>query len=548
MKNVVVFAFFALFVLLLKNVSAQSLPISFPLIEENWRTKQVQGEANRDVSFTVRPIYQQANQERDSLSSLQTLLPGGKTGNLLSKQYMLLPLTLKQQYNVHHPYGWNDGSIIPAKGYQNQVSFGVFWKLGHLSVQVRPELVYAQNAGYTGFPPKFSDTLWARYAINYSNVIDAPERFGNRHYFKLFPGQSSVRFNFKKYSVGVSTENLWWGPGIRNSLIMSNNAPGFPHFTFNTTAPVYSPVGSFEGQLIVGLLQQSGFVPADTGRTLNGVRLYDVKPREDRYLNGLVLSWQPKWTKGLFLGISRVFYENRSQVASSLNGYLPVIGRLFKGSLDDALKEDSLNRDQLVSLFFRLLLPKENAELYAEFGRNDHAGSTRDLALEPEHSRAYLIGFRKLFATKGQRSMELMFELANLQLPSTVFVRDQQSWYTHNRARDGYTQLGQVIGAGIGPGANSQSIGLNWIKGLDKKGILFERVTHNNDFYYAAFSQDRDYWRHWVDLSLLLNKSWQHKHFLYDARLSLIYAMNYQWQSGLDKKNLQAYFSVSYLF
>ena len=233
---------------------------------------------------------------------------------------------------------------------------------------------------------------------------------------------------------------------------------------------------------------------------------------------------------------------------SSFGGYLPVISHFFKGSVSEAEHEDSLRRDQLFSLFFRLLLLKEKAEVYAEFGRNDHAGNSRDFALEPEHSGAFIIGLKKLFETNSGRDMELMAEFANLQIPSTMLVRYQQSWYTHYQVRDGYTQLGQVMGAGIGPGGNSQSIGLNWIKGLDKKGILFERVLHNNDFYYTAFAQDRDYWRHWVDLSLLLHKSWQQKCFRYDARLSLIYSMNYQWQSGLDRKNLQPYFSVSYLF
>ena len=75
--------------------------------------------------------------------------------------------------------------------------------------------------------------------------------------------------------MGVSTENLWWGPGVRNSLIMSNNAPGFGHISFNTTAPVLTKIGSFEWQLISGVLQNSGLLPPDTARTFNGQKLYE---------------------------------------------------------------------------------------------------------------------------------------------------------------------------------------------------------------------------------------------------------------------------------
>ncbi|MFX8805488.1 capsule assembly Wzi family protein, partial [Acinetobacter baumannii] len=54
--------------------------------------------------------------------------------------------------------------------------------------------------------------------------------------------------------VGISSENLWWGPGIYNSLLMSNNAPGFWHLTFNSRKPLKTPIGDFEWQLIGGKL------------------------------------------------------------------------------------------------------------------------------------------------------------------------------------------------------------------------------------------------------------------------------------------------------
>ncbi|WP_162945009.1 capsule assembly Wzi family protein [Flavisolibacter nicotianae] len=547
MKNCIAFA--VLFFLLCKVGRSQVVPLGTPLLDESWRLKQVRGEADTNVSFTIRPLSlsalsrQASSTKQDELSFTTPLL--NISGN---RQFLLLPLTVKQQYNTHHPFGRNDGAMIQAKGYQSLVSAGFFAQAGHFSLQVQPEFVFAQNSAFPGFPAQFSDSLWASYYSLYSNIIDAPERFGSRAYRKFFPGQSSLRFQLKKFSLGISTENLWWGPGVRNALIMSNNAPGFPHLTFNTTEPLQLPFGTLEGQLVSGLLQQSGYLLPDTNRRLNGKPIYQQKPGGDRYLNGMVLSLQPKWTKGLFLGLSRVFYVNRSNMRSSFNGYLPVIGQVFKGSVADAVNEDSLGRDQLFSIFFRLLLPKEKAEVYAEFGRNDHAGNSRDLVMEPEHSSAFTIGLRKLFPTRKNGDLELTFELTNLQLPTTQLVREQQSWYTHNRARDGYTQLGQIIGAGIGPGGNSQSLGLKWINGLRQTGIQLERVVHNNDFYYSAFASTGEYWRHWVDISIQLNKSWRQNHFLYDARLAWVNSINYQWERDNDGKNIHAALSVSYVF
>src|SRR5690606_22347969 len=95
------------------------------------------------------------------------------------------------------------------------------------------------------------DVIAARYYDFYNN-IDLPARFGKTAYTRAYLGQSSIRLNVKSLSLGLSSENLWWGPGRKNSLLMSNTAPGFMHLTLNTLKPISSPIGSFEGQLIAG--------------------------------------------------------------------------------------------------------------------------------------------------------------------------------------------------------------------------------------------------------------------------------------------------------
>lgn len=508
---------------------------------------------NTNHSFTIRPINKTRELKLDSVYHSNDTLSKRTYGPFLFANgkglVSFLPLTVKQQYNSHHPYGWNDGSLFPANGYQSQVSFGFHSKLGSFTLQLQPEFVYAQNANFNSFPASHDENIWRIYYSTILNASDAPEKFGKGAIVRMFPGQSSIRFNKKNFSIGLSTENLWWGPGVRNSLIMSNNAPGFPHITFNTTAPVHSPIGSFEGQLLSGLLKGSGYLPTDTSRRFNGEQLYIIKSNSNRYLNGVVFTWQPKWTKGLYLGFSRIFYLYRDQMKSSFNDYFPVIGHFFKGDLNEAMVEDAKKRDQILSFFFRLVMPKEKAELYAELGRNDHSGNARDLVLEPEHSRAYIAGFRKSFETKDKNtSVELLAEVTNLQVPLTSLVREQSSWYAHHLVRHGYTHEGQGIGAGIGSGANSQTVGLSLINGVNKTGLLLERVIHNNDFYFTAFAPTREYLRHWVDLSVQLNKSWQHKQFLFDARITWIKSLNYQWQERLDVQNFQPALSVSYLF
>lgn len=508
---------------------------------------QMMGQKDINYSFSIRPIYTGYLKADDSADNQIDLHGTNRSMMSFAKgkgTAKLLPLRISQQYNSHHPYGWNDGSMIPAKGYQQQLSFGLYSKFGPLSVQIQPEVVWAQNKAFSTFPTYHKDSIWRSY-YNILNRIDNPERYGSGSYAKLFPGQSSVRLNLRNLSLGGSTENIWWGPAIRNSLIMSNNAPGIGHITFNTTSPLVTPVGSFEWQIIAGTLKSSGILPVDTARTFNGRKLYNPKKENDRYLNGMIITWQPKWTRGLHLGFSRVFYQYKYNIEESLNGYVPVFGAFFK---DRSKDENKYGRDQMLSAFFRLIMPEAKAEMYAEYGRNDHSADLRDFLLEPEHARAYIVGARKIFTAKKQIDIELFTEFTHLQNPETRNVRELEGWYTHYQVRHGYTNRGQVIGAGIGPGGNSQTLGMKWIKGNKQIDVIGERVVRNNDFYYDAFGPFRNFSSHWVDLSINLNGSWQFRQFIYAANVSRVKSLNYQWIQYNDVKNWHIKLAASYLF
>ncbi|MCU0385711.1 MAG: capsule assembly Wzi family protein, partial [Flavihumibacter sp.] len=459
-------------------------------------------------------------------------------------KFSLLPVTLRQQVNTHHPYGWNDGSMIQAKGYQAVFSAGFYLKAGPLELQLNPEVVYAGNNSFETFPTSHSDSLWYYY-YNQLNKIDWPEQYGNSRYAKILPGQSKLLLSFGKISAGISTENLWWGPGHRNSLMMSNSAPGFLHFTFHSNKPVRTFLGNLEWRVIAGQLKNSGILPPDTSRRFQGELLYEPKHTSNRYINAVMLAWQPKWVKGLSLGVSRSFFQYSDNIPKNLDGYFPIVGSLFKGNARD---ESSFGRDQLLSLMFRWVFAKEQLELYGEFGRNDHSGNLSDLALEPEHSRAYLAGLKKYFPTGKNGNLEVLFEMTHLQAPSTGLVRDIPTWYQHFQIRHGYTHRGQLLGAGIGPGSNSQTAGLGWFRSGKKYGFMLERIVRNNDFYFQAFTASRTSDRHWVDLSLNPYFSWYKNKLLYSANVSLVHSLNYQWRNDTNVFNFFGSFSVSYLF
>ncbi len=509
------------------------------------------------ISGTPSPTSVLQQQFTQQLSLLDSLLPFPDSLRLLRKpisskafKLQLLPASITAAYNSHHPFGWNDAAMIPASGMQTMVSAGVLLRSGKWSLQLMPQLIYAANPYFETFPTEHYDGYWATY-YRLLNTIDMPERFGTQSNQQVLFGQSALRYQAGAFSFGISTENYWWGPGRYNALIMSNNAPGFLHFTVNTTRPLSTPIGTFEGQFIAGQLGSSGIFPADTNRYFNGTRLYQPKIEENRYMTGLTISWQPKWIKGLTLGFTQATYQYLSDT-KRLSDVLPLAGIITTES------QKAGKKAALGSLFARYVLPKDHAEVYLEYGRNDRVPTPANLWNDVNYPRAFVGGFRKLFPLKKPGTwLDLSVELTQMGLPTPSLVLEGLSFYAHPFVRQGYTHRGQVIGAGIGPGSNSQTIDLSWVKGFRKVGIRIERLARNMDFNYTAFIDTRDYTRHWIDLSTELHADWSYRQLLFSARSTLTRSLNYQWyifpdlgyfKNGYDWLNFNATLSVAYRF
>ncbi len=522
---------------------AQSLPVGMSVLEDYYRRAQLLGHVDSAVSFMIRPVFPaqafDLDHPFDPDSSLRDSSLVKYRGSFQSKNsefsFQLLPLSWQQQYNSHHAYGWNDGLMVPAKGYQTLISGGFFAKAGILEIQVRPEYVYAPNPDH-----EILDI--------YRGAPDIPTRFGEGPYSELSWGQSSVRLNFASLSLGLSNENLYWGPGSRNSLLMGNHAPGFKHLTLNTRKPVRSPIGSFEFQVIAGKLEGSGYS-----------YLEDVPEYSDwRYLSAFALTYQPKWVPGLFLGLTRGFQSYRKDV-KKLGDYIPFLVPYQK--VNRSVFEETFGRDQLTSVFARWAFTEAHAEVYFEYGINDNAYNFRDFIGSPEHSRTYIFGLTKMTELRNRQNEHIRANLEFTQISQSIdrLVREAGSWYYHGQILHGYTHKGEVLGAGIGPGANLQSLDLSWVKGFKSLGLLLERYVQNDDYYVLAVGDLNGYSRRWVDMSAAVQGTWNYKNLLLNAKLQFINSLNYQWklkdfQPGVyyipenDVFNFHGQVGVSYRF
>src|SRR5690606_15403207 len=342
---------------------------------------------------------------------------------------------------------------------------GIYYSHGFFQVQFQPELVWAQSKRFAGFPDDFENRI-NRARFVYWNYGDYPERFGTGFYAKLGLGQSKISVNAGSFELGLSTENIWWGPGQFNGLIFSNNAQGFPHISLNTTRPAKTFLGSFEGQLIMGKLQDSGLDPSQH-EALNREYLKEFTG-DWRYLNGVSVTYQPKWVPGLFLGGSRTFHSYNEGRGNSFSDWFPIFNGITKVSAGlDLEGESDRGRDQQIALFGRYLFMEANAEIYFEYGRRDHAYNWRKFLINSDHARAYLIGFNKLMKLpKTGTYIQVRGEMTQQQesINRTIRYLDGSgaTWHTHSKAR-GFSHLGQPLGVGVGVGSNVQSLEIAYI-------------------------------------------------------------------------------------
>ena len=544
-----------------QKVQAQTINLNEGFIQQNLRTAQLLGEFDPSVSFTSLPIHTGKIGVKIDSSLIGSKEYGATLKTFFGKHGTLkiLPVDFIMEYSSHHPYSRNNGSMIPNRGYQQLVSFGFHAELGPLSIQFKPESVYAENRNFEGFPDSHYGITWARrYAL--WNSIDMPERFGENAYKKSLFGQSSIRLNYKGLSLGLSSENIWWGPSIRNSIMMSNQAQGFNHITFNTTRPIKTPIGNFEWQVVTGRLEGSGFKPPEPDQTFGSTLLYVPKNDDWRYYQGLTFTYSPKWVEGLSLGFIR-WVQMYGEFAIANSDYFPVFDRLFRDGSGSDVFDYTYDQgiDQAAGIFGRWVWQDAKAEIYGELNYNDAKHNLRDLILDSDHARAYTIGIHKVFQKDSTSKIyEFSWERTMMQQTSSRLLRDAGSWYMHSSVRHGYTNNGEVMGAGIGPGSNSQYFEFAMIDKLDKYSIAFEVIDQDNDFFMYAFEEAEDFRRYWKDFNV--HFSFQKKLKNLWGRVNVVYSrsLNYQWElddytnpyyhAGTDVNNLHVNFNLTYHF
>lgn len=423
--------------------------------EDRLRLKQLGGAAAAD-RFLIR--------------SLSTLLPetAGGTGG---PRVQLLAPALREVWNSRLPFSLNQANLWAGRGLAGELTGGARVAWGPLHLVLAPEIAVQQNLSFQVPEYPFRDrSVFASVWHATPQSADLPLRFGRESFTTFGLGQSALEARVGPVGVGVSTESQWWGPGARNAIVMSNNAPGFPHAFARTATPVRTAVGSWDARWILGGLTESLFFDNDRGN--------DV-----RSLSGLVLTFTPAPNPWVSVGLARTVYAPTSGAADVASHALDV----FTRSGRPRMRPDSSwvpGPDQLTSLFGRWVFPRDGAEVYAEWARRELPRSVRDWLVAPNHTQGYTLGAAWAREVVGDQRLRLHTEFTNLEQSSTFRNRRADTYYVSRSVVQGYTNRGRVIGAAIGPGASSQWFAADWFAPRWRLGLFANRIRWENDAYY----------------------------------------------------------------
>ena len=369
-------------------------------------------------------------------------------------------------YNTDAPYGQNDGALWQGRGYNTSLTGGIRFEGYGFEATFKPQISFSQNTEFEYNPGVYGDT----HSYNWKGNIDLVQRFGDASFWNYDWGDSEIRWNWHALTLGFGNQSPWLGPAMLNPMLGSNNAASYTKFDaglrkLNVTIPKWNiDLGNIEGRIWLGKLEESDYFDNDPSNN-------------DRMLTAMTASWQPSFIPGLTLGLNRIF------ITYWRNENYKYILRLFTLSKSNALASSGNDEDQKFSLFVQWLFPQVGFKFYGEFGRDDFSSNENT---NPYHTAIYTAGAQQSIPLPFGLQSEILFEWNNFEASQDFQLQwPYMGFYAHGFVKQGYTQKGQILGAGSGYFGNSQLVKYKVYYPRGYTTLIFHRHSPNNNSIYS---------------------------------------------------------------
>lgn len=343
-------------------------------------------------------------------------------------------------YNTAAPYDQNDGALWQGKGYNTSLTAGARLEGYGFELTLKPQLSFSQNSGFDFMPGVYG----SEYSYFWKGNIDLVQRYGDSSFWTFDWGDTEIRWSWHTLTAGFGFQSPWLGPAWLNPMLGSNNAGTYPKFDIGLRrTKIHLPwlgwyIGDIEGRIWCGKLSESEYFDNDSSN-------------DYRQLTGFSVAFSPAFFPELTFSINKISLARWDE--KSIKYLNP-----FYDSNDV--------EDQKASFGIDLLFPSIGFEVYGELGIDDY--NARGFA-NPFHTAIYTIGakkelsfFQKInFFKKFSIRPEIIFEWNNFEMSQDFQLQwYYMGYYSHGLISQGYTQNGQILGAGSGYFGNSQYLAL----------------------------------------------------------------------------------------
>ena len=444
-------------------------------------------------------------------------------------------------YNTKAPYGQNDGALWQGKGYNTSLTAGARLEAFGFEATFKPQVSWSQNREFDYMPGVYG----SEYSYFWKGNIDLVQRYGDSSFWTFDWGDTEIRYTWNNFTVGFGFQSPWLGPAFLNPMLGSNNAGTYPKFDIGLRkTKVYMPytdwyLGEIEGRAWLGYLTESDYFDNDS-------------TNDHRQLTGFSVAYSPSILPELTISINKISLARWDEKSAK---YL------------NPLYDSNEVEDQKASFGADLLFPAVGFEVYGELGVDDY--NARGFA-NPFHTAIYTVGAKKelSFFRRFQKfniRPEIIFEWSNFEMSQDFQLQwNYMGYYSHSLIAQGYTQRGQILGAGSGYFGNSQYIALRtyFSKGSLTLFLHYNRPDTNYLNNFGVNTKDKD----WSDEGKKQHDQWgcykairtyginvQYfvtQSFLIDAEFNTSWIINpeYKKEKGSGYRNSYGALGIKYNF
>lgn len=333
-------------------------------------------------------------------------------------------------YNTAAPYGQNDGALWQGKGYNSSLTAGARLEGYGFELTVKPQVSFSENLEFDYMPGVYG----SKYSYFWKGNIDLVQRYGDSSFWQYDWGDTEVRWSWHTFTAGFGFQSPWLGPAWLNPMLGSNNAGTYPKIDIGLRkTKVYMPwtgwyLGEVEGRTWLGYLSESDYFDNDSSN-------------DHRQLTGASVAYSPSLLPELTFSINKISLARWNQKSAKY--------------LNPFYKSNKIE-DMKCSFGADLLFPSVGFEVYGELGIDDH--NSRGFS-NPFHTAIFTVGAKKElsaldsigFIKRNKIRTEIIFEFNNFEMSQDFQLQwHYMGFYAHHLIAQGYTQRGQILGAGSG--------------------------------------------------------------------------------------------------